>query len=72
MPHEMISQKRRPSWTRDVNQGVEKYGAPEGSKRSRTHSCFVALMCNLVDAEPTCFEEDTKEKEWMDVMLEEY
>ena len=29
-------------------------------------------MCNLVDLEPTYFEEDTKKKEWMDVMIEEY
>ena len=29
-------------------------------------------MCNLVDAEPTYFEEDTKKKQWMDAMIEEY
>ena len=30
----------------------------------------MALMCNLVDTEPTCFEEATKE-ECMDAMIEE-
>ena len=29
-------------------------------------------MCNPVDVEPTCLEEDTKKKEWMDVILKEY
>ena len=29
-------------------------------------------MCNLVDEEPTCFEEESKNKEWMDAMIEEY
>ena len=29
-------------------------------------------MCNLIDEEPTCFEEASKKKEWMDAMIEEY
>ena len=29
-------------------------------------------MCNLVDEEPTCFEEASKNKEWMDALIEEY
>ena len=29
-------------------------------------------MCDLVDKEPTCFEETTKYKEWVDAMVEEY
>ena len=41
----------------------------EGSKISRTYSRYVTLMCNLVDVEPTYFEEATKKKEWMDAML---
>ena len=30
------------------------------------------LMCDIVDKEPTCFEEAIKQKEWDDVMVEEY
>ena len=30
------------------------------------------LMCDLVDKEPTCFEEVIKQKEWADAMFEEY
>ena len=29
-------------------------------------------MYDLVDKEPTCFEEPTKQKEWVDAMVEEY
>ena len=29
-------------------------------------------MCDLVDKEPTCFEEAIKKKEWVDAMVEEY
>ena len=68
---EMIPHKIRLSWARDVIQGAKKHGAPKGSKRSRTYSTYVTLMCNLVDAEPIYFEEATK-KEWMDAMIEEY
>jgi hypothetical protein len=32
----------------------------------------MALMCNLLDEEPTCFEEAIQKKEWVDAMTEEY
>ena len=32
----------------------------------------MALMSDLVDKEPTCFEEATKQKEWVDAMVEQY
>ena len=31
----------------------------------------MALMCDLVDKESTCFEEAIKQKEWDDAMVEE-
>ena len=71
-PQEMITTKRRPTWARDIIQEVKRYGAPKGSKRPMIHSNYVALMCNLVDEEPTCFEEASKKKEWMDAMIKEY
>ena len=70
-PHETISTRKIPAWTRDIIQEAERYGAPEGRKRPRVHSNYVVLMCNLVDEEPTCFEEASKKKEWMDAMIEE-
>ena len=56
-PHETILTRKRPAWACDIIQEAERYGAPEGSKRLRIHSNYVALMCNLVDEETTCFEE---------------
>jgi hypothetical protein len=32
----------------------------------------MALMCNLLDEEPTCFKEAIQKKEWADAMTEEY
>ena len=32
----------------------------------------MALMYDLVDKEPTCFEEAIKQKEWNDAMVEEF
>ena len=29
-------------------------------------------MCDLVDKEPTCFEEERKQKKWVDAMVEDY
>ena len=32
----------------------------------------MAVMSDLVDKEPTCFEDATNQKEWVDAMVEEY
>ena len=69
-----ISQKRKCSWVREIIQEVEKYGALEGStrtsKRSKPFSRYVALMCDLVDQEPTSYEEAIHNKEWIEEMTE--
>ena len=41
-------------------------------KRPKPFSSYTALMCNLFDEEPTCFEEAIQKKEWADAMTEEY
>ena len=55
-----ISRKRKPTWVREIIQETEIYGAPEGStrtnKRPNSYSSYVALMCDLVDQEPTRYE----------------
>ena len=68
----MISTKRRLDWSRDIIREEEIYGAPEGRKRQRIYSNYVALMGNLFDESPTCFEEASNKKEWMESMIEEY
>ena len=71
-----ISRKRKPTWVREIIQEAERYGAPEGStrtsKRSKPYSSYVALMCDLVDQEPTSYEEDAQKKEWVEAMTKEY
>jgi hypothetical protein len=71
-----FSHKRKPAWARELIQDGEEYGVPEGAtrqvKRSKPFYSYTTLMCNLLDEEPTCFEEAIEKKEWADVMTEEY
>ena len=59
--------KRKYSWVREIIQEVKKYGAPEGSirtrKRSKPFSNYLALMCDIVDQEPTSYEEAIQKKQ---------
>ena len=32
----------------------------------------MALLCDIIDREPSTYEEDTKNKEWKDAMIKEY
>jgi hypothetical protein len=56
-----ISHKRNPTWVRELIQDAEKYGAPKGtmrqSKKTKPFSSYMALMCDLIEKGPTCFEE---------------
>jgi hypothetical protein len=71
-----FSHKINLAWAREIIQDGEKYGVPEGTtrhvKKPKTFSSYTALMCNLLDEEPTCFEEAIQKKEWADAMTEEY
>jgi hypothetical protein len=75
-PQMTISHKRKPSWERELIQDGEKYGAPEGTmrqlKKPKPFSTYMALMCDLLENEPTLFEESIQKKEWADDMTEEY
>jgi hypothetical protein len=74
-PQMRFSHKRKPSWARGIIQDGEKYGAPKGtmrqSKKPKPFSSYT-LMCDLIENEPTCFEEAIQKKEWVDAMTEEY
>ena len=71
-----ISRKIKTAWVREIIQEAEKYGAPEGftrtSNRSNPFSSYVSLMCDLVDQEPTSYEEATQNKEWVGEITKEY
>ena len=38
--------------------------------KPKTFSNYVALMCDLVDQEPTNYEEVVQKKEWVEAMME--
>ena len=75
-PQMMISHKRKLAWERELIQDGEKYGALEGTmrqvKKPNPFSSYMALMCDLLEKEPTCFEEAIQKKEWVDAMTKEY
>jgi hypothetical protein len=52
-----ISHKRKTSWARELIQDGDKYGAPKGTMRQRKNpkpfSSYMALMCDLIEKEPT-------------------
>ena len=74
-PPKEVSLKRKPAWAREPIQDEERYGAPEGSlkesKRLRTYSNYVALLSDIIDAEPSSFEEVVGKQVWKDAVHEE-
>jgi hypothetical protein len=60
----------------ELIQDGEKYGVPQGTTRQvkipKSFSSYMALMCDLLEKEPTIFEEAFQMKEWADAMTEEY
>src|SRR5713226_2249549 len=60
-PLEKNPHKRKPTWVRELIQGVERYGALEENhrerKRTRSNSGYVALLCDFIDKEPSNYEE---------------
>jgi hypothetical protein len=75
-PQMKILHKRKPSWARELIQDGEKNGVPQGTtrqvKRPNIFSSYMALMCDLLEEEPSYFEEAIQRKEWADSMTEEY
>jgi hypothetical protein len=68
--------KIKPDWAREIIQDGEKYSVPQGTtrqvKRRKPFSSYMALMCDLLEEEPTFFEEAIHRKEWAYAMTEEY
>jgi hypothetical protein len=66
-PQVTILHKRKPTWDREIIQDGEKYGVPQGTtrhvKRPKPFSSYTTLMCDLLEEEPTYFEEVIQRKE---------
>jgi hypothetical protein len=75
-PADMITKKRRPVWAHAIIQDAKKHGSLDGyfreRKRPRPYSSYLELLCDIIDVEPTCYEEASEKKEWKDAMIEEY
>ena len=41
-------------------------------KRPNPYNKYVALLCDIIDKEPSSYEEAAEKKEWKDSMIEEY
>ena len=58
---EKDSHKRKPTWAWELIQEAERYGASEGMhrERKRPNPCniYVALLCDIIDKEPSNYEE---------------
>ena len=52
------------------------YGSSESSirqsKNPKLFPSYMALMCDLVDKEPTCFKEVVQKREWVEATMKEY
>ena len=59
---EQDSHKRKPTWAREIIQEAERHGAPEGIHRERKmenpYNSYVALLCDIIDKEPSTYQED--------------
>ena len=71
---EKDSHKRKPTWAQELIQEDERCaeGIHRERKRKKPYKNYVALPCDIIDREPSTYEEATKKKEWKDVMIEEY
>ena len=60
-PQEKNPYKRKPTWVREAIQSAEIYGALEEMhrerKRTRSYSSYVSLLCDIIDKEPSNYEE---------------
>lgn len=61
LPREVTLVKRKLAWLRETLQEGEKHGAPEGafreSKRPNRFSSYMALMSNIINSEPSCYDQ---------------
>ena len=72
---EKDSQKREPKCAWELIQEAGRYGAPDGMQREskipKPYKIYVAMLCDIIDKEPSNYEEVAK-KEWKEAMIKEY
>ena len=70
---EVPPSKRRPTWYRETVQEAEKHKAPPGNFRESIRpQKYSSLMSQLINSEPSSYEEAASKQVWIDAMIEEY
>ena len=73
---EKDSHKRKLALAQELIREAERYSAPEGihreRKRAKPYNSYVALLCDIIDKEPSTYEEVAEKKEWKGAMIKEY
>ena len=74
--HEKNSHKIKLVCAQEQIQDVERYGAPDGMHRERKiprpYISYVALLCDIIDKEPSNYKEAAGKKAWKDAIIEQY
>jgi hypothetical protein len=73
----MSPRKKKPKWAEQLlKEASEQVKSPKTSVRTsippQRYSGYAALMSDIVESEPTCFEEANARQVWEDSMMEEY
>ena len=67
--HEKESHKMKPAWALELIQEIERYVTPEGMhrdiKRPNPQNNYVSLLCDIIDKEPSTYQEVVENKEWI-------
>jgi hypothetical protein len=71
------SGKKRPRWLQQTLKDAQEHvEAPKKTFREsrppQKYSSYMALMCDIIDSEPSSFEEASERQVWQDAMVEEY
>jgi hypothetical protein len=68
--------KKRLAWLEATLQEVEICKSPSGtfrkSKKPKRFSSYASCVKNILDKEPTTFEEAVQKKQWKEAMTEEH
>jgi len=75
-PHEPSSSKKRPSSLSEILEVAERHIAPRGtfreSNKPSRYQGYLTAMSDIIQNEPSSFEEVVEHKVWKDAMNEEY
>jgi hypothetical protein len=68
--------RKHPAWLEATLQEAERLKSPSGtfgeSKNPKRFSSYATCMTNLINEEPTTFEEEAQKKQWKEAMTEEH